>query len=157
MFTKKIVYGNSPSTLDAEAIKTILNTNWNGNNFSSLIWGNTDRLTDEIRKLMIDAFMKGLSPIEIARELRKKFNVLRVQAETLARTEATQVANSTAAKRYKEMGLTSYQFSAHIDSRTSEICKEFNKKVFLLDDYEPGLNAPPMHPNCRSAILPVLE
>jgi len=154
---RKIKYGNSPSTLDADAVKTILNMEWNGENFSSRIWGNTDRLAAKIKELLIDAFIKGKNPVEIARELRKAFNVTRVQAETLARTEATQVANTTAIKRYREMGLTKYQFSAHIDSRTTEICKNFNKKIFPLKDYKPGENAPPMHYNCRSGILPIEE
>ena len=90
----------------------------------------------------------------MARELRKKYNVAKSRAEAIVRTDGTAVVNNATLQRYKEFGLTKYQFQAHIDSRTTEICKSQNGKVYDIEDYTPGINAPPMHVNCRSVITP---
>ena len=57
---------------------------------------------------------------------------------------------------YKECGLERYEFSAHLDNRTSEICAEMDGKIFDLKDAQAGTNLPPMHPFCRSSTVPVL-
>jgi len=151
---RKINFGNTSGTFDEKAVRTLINMKIDGENFSTRIWGNTDRLSEKLKETLMDGFIRGSSSAEMARELRKAFNVTRAQAETLLRSESTLVANLTAAKRYMEEGLTKYQYLAYIDGKTTEICKRLNKKVFLLKDYKPGTNAPPMHANCRSAIVP---
>ena len=37
---------------------------------------------------------------------------------------------------------------------TSEICQEMDGKIFNVKDGIPGDNVPPLHPNCRSTIVP---
>ena len=43
---------------------------------------------------------------------------------------------------------------AKIDKKTSKICHSLNDKVFKVKDMIPGINAPPMHPWCRSTTVP---
>ncbi|HAC2411864.1 TPA_asm: phage head morphogenesis protein [Listeria monocytogenes] len=155
----KYVYRNATkglasSTLDEKAIENILALKWEGGNYSSRIWKGIDRLALKLKESLVRGFVGGLSASEMARYLRKDFNVSRSQSETLLRTESGHVANLTTLQGYKEMGLTEYQFSAHLDNRTSKVCKSLNNQIFLIKDYQPGLNAPPMHPNCRSTIVP---
>ena len=50
-----------------------------------------------------------------------------------------------------------YEFLAAIDSRTSPQCREHNGATYLLKDAKVGTNYPPLHPNCRSTVIPVLE
>jgi SPP1 gp7 family putative phage head morphogenesis protein len=152
---KKIRFGNSSSTLNEPTLKEMLQQKWNAGNYSSRIWGNTDTLVDDLKTAMERGFIRGDNPVVVARELRKKYNVAKARAETLTRTEGTFIANSATLRRYREAGLTKYQYLAHLDSRTTEICRQLNDTVYLIKDYQPGLNAPPMHPNCRSAIVPV--
>lgn len=151
---KKVVFGNSPSTLSPHILKEILGRPWNGINYSQSLWGNTDKLAEDLRKIFLMGFKKGLGPAEMARLLRKKYNVQRAQAETIIRTDGTNVINNATAERYRQAGLTKYQFWAHIDSRTTETCKDLHRDIFLLEDYQPGMNAPPMHYGCRSSIVP---
>ncbi|HAR6195904.1 TPA: phage head morphogenesis protein, partial [Staphylococcus pseudintermedius] len=33
-------------------------------------------------------------------------------------------------------------------------CRHYDKKVFKVKDMVPGVNAPPMHPHCRSTTVP---
>lgn len=71
-------------------------------------------------------------------------------------TETNYIANQAELDGYKECGLERYEFSAHLDNRTSEICAEMDGKVFDLKDAQAGTNLPPMHPFCRSSTVPVL-
>lgn len=43
-----------------------------------------------------------------------------------------------------------YEVVATLDSRTSDICREMDGKVFDMKEYQVGLTAPPFHCNCRS-------
>ncbi|MDF0230570.1 polymorphic toxin type 50 domain-containing protein, partial [Staphylococcus pseudintermedius] len=47
-----------------------------------------------------------------------------------------------------------YEFVAKRDEKTSKICRHYDKKVFKVKDMVPGVNAPPMHPHCRSTTVP---
>ncbi|MDU2281948.1 minor capsid protein, partial [Staphylococcus sp.] len=46
-----------------------------------------------------------------------------------------------------------YKYVAKIDKKTSKICHSLNGKVFKVKDMMPGVNAPPMHPWCRSTTV----
>lgn len=46
-----------------------------------------------------------------------------------------------------------YKYVAKIDKKTSKICHSLNGKVFKVKDMIPGVNAPPMHPWCRSTTV----
>lgn len=151
---RKVAFGNSASTLNLPALKQLIETPFNGKNYSQSIWGNVDDLAEDLRRLLIQSFIKGTNPNDLARELRKKYNVAKGRAEAIVRTDGTNIINNATAKRYIEAGLTKYDFLAHIDSRTTETCKSLNGKTFELKDYQPGTNAPPMHVNCRSTIIP---
>lgn len=154
---RKVGQGLSASTLNKPALEQLVKTPFNGRNYSESIWGNTDELAKDLRDVFKKGFVKGQGPADMARELRKKYNVSKSRAETIVRTDGTNIINNATAKRYMEAGLSKYDFHAHIDDRTTETCKSLNKKTFLLKDYEPGKNAPPMHYNCRSTIIPTEE
>ncbi len=46
------------------------------------------------------------------------------------------------------------KYVAKIDSKTSKLCHSLNGKIFKVKDMIPGVNAPPMHPWCRSTTVP---
>ncbi|ULW86590.1 minor capsid protein [Staphylococcus aureus] len=55
----------------------------------------------------------------------------------------------------KELGEDGeYKYVAKIDSETSKLCHSLNGKIFKVKDMIPGVNAPPMHPWCRSTAVP---
>ncbi|MHB9649271.1 minor capsid protein [Weissella paramesenteroides] len=149
-----LVAGNAIKTLNNREIETILNMEWSGANYSSRIWRNNDVLANKLKDELVKAAINGNNPVVTARQLRKIFDSTKANTERLVRTESTYVANSTTAKRYEEMGVEEYEFTAVMDSRTSTICREMNGETFKLKYFQPGTNAPAMHPNCRSTIVP---
>lgn len=50
-----------------------------------------------------------------------------------------------------------FKFVAVLDARTSDICRSMNGKVFPMKDFKIGITVPPLHPNCRSVIIPATE
>ena len=152
---KKIMGGNG-GALNEPALKELINTPFNGYNYSEQIWGNTDALAKDLREVLKRGFIRGASPREMAAELAKKYNVARARAQTLIRTDGTAIVNRSAIKRYEESGLEFYRISVHMDNRTSQICKRIHSedKRYRIDEFETGVTAPPFHYNCRSAVIP---
>lgn len=146
-------------TLSPHVLEEILKTKWEGYNYSEALWGNTDNLAKELKKVFQKGFIRGSGPRKMAQEIRKTFNVAKYRAETLVRTDGTFVVTNATAKRYQDAGLEKYKILVHLDNRTTEICKGIYKedKVYYFKDYEPGETAPPFHFSCRSGIIPVYE
>lgn len=140
---RKITGGNSQSTLNKPALEQIVKTPFNGKNYSDSIWGNIDTLAKDLKKVLTQGFIRGSGPADMARELRKKYNVAKSRAEAIVRTDGTNVINLSAAKRFEEFGLTRYKNNVHVDSRTTDICLQVNRenKSYLLSEYQPGVTA----------------
>ena len=152
---RKIMGGNS-GALNEPALKELINTPFNGYNYSEQVWGNTDALAKDLREVLKRGFIRGDDVRSMASELAKKYNVARARAQTLIRTDGTAIVNRSAIKRYEESGLKYYRISVHLDNRTSQICKRINRenKLYRIDEFETGVTAPPFHYNCRSAVIP---
>ena len=153
---RKISGGLSDSTLNEPALEQLVKTPFEGYNYSQQVWGNVDHLARDLHKTLTRGFVKGFSPHEMATEIRKRHDVARHRAETLVRTDGSMVINNATLKRYKDVGLKFYRIHVHIDSRTSDICMNISKldKAYKLSEAQPGYNMPPLHPNCRSTIVP---
>lgn len=152
---KKAMGGNS-GALNEPALKELINTPFNGRNYSQQVWGNTDDLARDLRDVLKRGFIRGDDVRSMAGELAKKYNVARSRAQTLIRTDGTAIVNRSAIKRYEESGLEFYRISVQMDNRTSQICKRIHSedKRYRIDEFETGATAPPFHYNCRSAVIP---
>lgn len=152
---RKAMGGNS-GALNEPALKELINTPFNGRNYSQQVWGNTDDLARDLRDVLKRGFIRGDDVRSMAGELAKKYNVARSRAQTLIRTDGTAIVNRSAIKRYEESGLEFYRISVQMDNRTSQICKRIHSedKRYRIDEFETGVTAPPFHYNCRSAVIP---
>lgn len=152
---RKIMGGNS-GALNEPALKELINTPFNGYNYSEQVWGNTDNLAKDLREVLKRGFIRGDDVRSMASEIAKKYNVARSRAQTLIRTDGTAIVNRSAIKRYEETGLKYYRISVHLDNRTSDTCRAIAKenKRYRIDEFETGITAPPFHYNCRSAVIP---
>ena len=141
-----------------EAIKKIIEYPYAGKMFSDRIWDNKDALVKYIQQDLTVGIIRGDSIQKMARQLKKDLNVLYYQAERLVRTETNYAMNQGHLKGYADSGVVEkYEFLAAIDSRTSKLCKNQNGKVYKLSDAVVGVNFPPLHPHCRSTVIPILE
>lgn len=141
-----------------EAIKKIIEYPYAGKMFSDRIWDNKDALVKYIQQDLTVGIIRGDSIQKMSRQLKKDLNVLYYQAERLVRTETNYAMNQAHLKGYKDSGVVEkYEFLAAHDKRTSELCRDLDGEMFELSKAVVGENYPPMHPNCRSTVVPVLE
>lgn len=152
---KKAMSGRT-GTINEPALKELVKTPFNGYNYSQQLWGNTDNLVKDLKKVLKTGFVRGDHPRTIARDLAQKYKVANSRAETLVRTDGTMIVNRSAVQRYKDAGLKYYRILVHLDNRTTEICKRIHAedKRYLIDEMQVGVNAPPFHFNCRSGVMP---
>nr|WP_247931628.1 minor capsid protein [Streptococcus oralis] len=143
-------------TINEPALKELVKTPFNGYNYSQQLWGNTDNLVKDLKKVLKAGFVRGDHPRTMARDLAQKYKKANSRAETLIRTDGTMIVNRAAVNRYKDAELKYYRILVHLDNRTTEICKRIHAedKRYLIDEMQAGVNAPPFHFNCRSGVIP---
>lgn len=144
------------STLNTKTIEKILETKFEGKNYSERIWANSDKLADSLKDILAKAIATGQEPEKTIRELMERFNVSHSNANRLVRTETNYFENRAELESYKEMGFEKFKFLATLDERTSEICRSMDGKEFYVKNAIQGDNVPPLHPYCRSTITPVV-
>lgn len=144
--------------LSDKNIKAIVNSNFGGVNWSTRLWNDMDDVRSEVERITTNVVTRGRHPFEYVPEFKKKTNTTTHNAKRLLITESARVQTEAQKLSYKEsVGEDGeYKFVAKIDKKTSKICKHHNDKVYKVKDMVPGVNAPPMHPFCRSTTVPVV-
>lgn len=147
------------STISTANAKQMINSSWlaDGKTFSQRIWGNTEKLVETLNEQLIHCVITGKKPTELVKLLEERFDVSYKQAKTLVKTEVAHIETAAAAQRYKDYGLDKYEFLGRDEHDIGCACKRLNGKEFLYSEMVIGKNAPPLHPNCRCAIIPVID
>lgn len=141
-----------------EKIKTVLDRPWSGANFSERIWSNTDKLAQTVKQEIVNGMIQGINLQTMTKRVSERFETAKKNdVERLLRTEVNYTLNQATLDGYKEAGIERYEFSATLDSRTSQICSELNGEIFEIKKIAVGLNYPPMHPRCRSTTIPIID
>jgi len=127
-------------------------------------WHGIKGASQELQLKIYDQVSEGVankeSQSQITQRVKETFKGAKdVQAKRIARTETNRFINAGKNQAFIESGVEGTKiFRAHIDSKTSEICKRLNKQQIPFDSEfkDPKTNItyayPPCHPNCRSTI-----
>lgn len=143
--------------LNDAALTKIINKKWvNGQNFSDRVWANTEAVSKYMQNEFKNSIIRGDSYEKNIQALQRKFGVNRPNAKRLIYTEGTFVMNEASMTAF-EGEYEEYEYFAHLDIKTSEICKNLHGKRFKISEREAGVNFPPMHVRCRSTYTIVLE
>lgn len=140
-----------------EQVMRAARENWQHSDFSDRIWADKDKLIQEAREVIEEGFARNKGAMDMATDLMTRMNVSHSNALRLVRTEFNHLSNQAALAEYKANGVKKYKFVAAIDNRTCSVCHELNGKVFNIDEARVGVNFPPIHPNCRSVTVPVID
>ncbi|WP_438435416.1 minor capsid protein [Gorillibacterium sp. sgz500922] len=156
---KGVGIGTTFAKLDPRQIEATLVKPWapDGRNFSSRIWSDRDKLVNELQTTLTQNLINGSASDKVISDFAKRMGVSKSHAERLILTESAYFAGSSRLDAYKEMGLSEYEYTATLDSRTSDICRGMDNKRFKLADAQAGTNYPPLHARCRSTTVPVIE
>ncbi|EHA6096714.1 phage head morphogenesis protein [Staphylococcus pseudintermedius] len=137
-------------------VEAIVYSNFGKLNWSERLWNNQDELRKDVERMASHVMLRGRHPYEFVPEIRKKQQQTVANTKRLLITEAARVQTEAQKLHYLEtMGDDAeYEFVAKRDEKTSKICRHYDKKVFKVKDMVLGVNAPPMHPHCRSTTVP---
>ena len=152
------VLGESLDVTDTKLIKDIINGSFSSSTFSERLWGNTQYLANSLDTLLTQSIINGRHPNDVARELRRQFDISQKQAERLMRTESARVHAECAVKSMDKNSVTKYEWVSEPSS--CKICGPLNGKIFEVKGAEFGnVNHPlfPLHPNCRCAVISVIN
>jgi SPP1 gp7 family putative phage head morphogenesis protein len=104
------------------------------------------------RRLEVEAalsmyYEKGYTADRVARALETFFDDDPTAARRFARTATNDIYNRAHLDRYTDSGVVDgVQFSAHIDDRTSDICRVLDGTIWAVNSDE--IKLPPRHFNC---------
>lgn len=144
------------STLDDRKISKVINKPWatDGKNFSERIWGNRQKLVNELHNTLTQNIILGKSPQKSIDEITKKMNTSKASAGRLIMTEQAFFSSAAQKDCFVELDVEQFEIVATLDSRTSEICRGMDGKHFPMSEWKIGVTAPPFHVNCRSTTVP---
>lgn len=154
---KNLGYEFNFSNINPKYIDTLLHANWSGKNYSERIWSNTKELSKQIKEELLIGILTGKSERDMQKEISEKFQVGNYKARRLIQTESAYMSTMMDLQAYKEVDIDIVKFVAMHDLKTSKICQRHDGKYIKIKDTVVGSNIPPLHPNCRSFIVPVID
>ena len=147
------------AALDEKQINKVINKPWaaDGKNFSDRIWGNRQKLVNELNTELTRNIITGSDPQKAIDAIARKMNVSKVNAGRLVMTEEAFFSSAAQKDCFNELDVEQFEIVATLDSHTSDICQDMDGKHFPMDKYEVGATAPPFHVNCRSTTCPYFD
>lgn len=144
--------------LKPSLVKAIINSSFQNVSWSKRLWKDMDQTRKIVERTVSHTLLRGRHPNEFVSELRKKLDVGNYKARRLLLTETARAQTEAQKIHYEEtLGKDAeYEYVAMIDNRTTKTCKKLDGKKFKVVDMVPGINAPPMHPFCRSVTIPAV-
>ncbi|MHA1302983.1 MAG: minor capsid protein [Candidatus Heimdallarchaeaceae archaeon] len=143
--------GTSFNLLTEPQVLSLIRNEVNGQNFSTRIWNNRDKLANVVNQTLKTGITQGLSNGEMTKRISENMKSGQKVTARLLRTEVTNSMAQAAKISYERSGIVKeYIYIATLDNLTSSICTALDGEVFKVSEAVAGLNYPPMHPNCRS-------
>lgn len=136
--------------MSTKQVRNVLDSRWQGSNYSKRIWDDTDLLAKKLEELFTVEAITGMSERDMVKEIQQVFDVSRGVARRLIRTEANYMAGQGKLKGWIAQGVEYYVIVATLDLRTSKICMEQDGKKYKVTEAKVGVNYVPFHPFCRS-------
>lgn len=147
------------ATLDEKQISKIINKPWavDGKNFSERIWGNRQKLVNELNTELTRNVILGQDPQKAIDAIARKMNTSKNVAGRLVMTEEAFFSSAAQKDCFAELDVEQFEIVATLDSHTSDICREMDGKHFPMSQWEVGVTAPPFHVWCRSTTVPFFD
>lgn len=125
-----------------------------GRTFDERIGQDARQMKGALAREVEQGLARGDDAEQIAQRVAKEMGIAQSAAMRLVRTECSAIGSRASLEAYKECGVEKFKFVATLDAGTCSVCGGLNGQVFLVEDFEVGVNAPPMHPNDRCTTAP---
>jgi len=112
----------------------------------------------ELRSILTEGIQRGDSVTTIANQIREAFKITAYRSELIARAETIKAYNWSTREAIKAGAVTKrYKWITARDDRVDQHCKKLEGKMFDVNDPNSPMPVTDTHPNCRCAIVPVVE
>lgn len=148
-------YSSAFATVNSKVVENALTYPWSGANFSDRLWKHKFELLNQLRETLTTGLIRGESVQDMSKRLAERMNASRSNALRLIRTESSHIHNTAELDAYKACGFEEYEYMASFGERTCDVCGGLDGRRFKLSDKQPGVNFPPLHPNCRCTTIAV--
>lgn len=147
------------SALDDKQISKVINKPWavDGKNFSERIWGNRQKLVNELNNTLTQNIILRKDPQKAIDEIARKMNTSKTNAGRLVMTEEAFFSSAAQKDCFDELDVEQFEIVATLDSHTSDICRGMDGKHFKMSEWKVGETAPPFHVHCRSTTVPYFD
>ena len=121
----------------------------------------TQETNDQLQNILSNAVSEGMSIPKASKEVAKLFDNFGYRSDRIARTEIIRASNFASEESFKESGVVEgKEWLATLDERTGDLDAALDGSVAKLGkDFHAGGESvpyPPLHPNCRCTIIPVI-
>ncbi len=156
---KGVGVGWSFDKLDQRLIDKVINNPWSqsGDRFSDVIWKDKKKLLNGLETDLTQGLILGKDPQKVIDSMSKKLNTSKSVTGRLVMTESAFFSQQAQHDAFGALGVEKYEIVATLDSRTSELCRWMDGKVFKRSEWEVGVTAPPFHPWCRTTTVPYFD
>ena len=154
------ILGETVSVADTtKRADNIVNASFFNATYSERIWSHQDRLRSMISIELQKGLIAGVGSREMARRIKREFDVSMSDAHRLMVTELRRIQTDVAMDSYKRSGVERYVYMA-VNPRACPICKALNGKDYPVEGAEIANEEhplPPMHPNCHCTTAPYVD
>jgi SPP1 gp7 family putative phage head morphogenesis protein len=134
-------------------VEAALKYPWSGENYSSRIWANKDKLARELKDTVTQGIIQGKGVTQMTNAVKEAMGSGAYETRRLVRTEAMHMINQGHLDAYKKAGRKKVEWLAAKDERTCPTCGELHEQRFEIGEEPPC----PAHPHCRCRWIPVVE
>ncbi len=151
-------FGKNFYSINSDIVKQFVGVPWcNGENFSTRIWNDTQKLAETLNQQIAQGFARGDSYERLTKQLQDRFKrVNKRDAYRLIYTEGTYVMAESSMQPFTQ-DFQKYRIVTAEDDRVCPVCSGISSEVFEIEDRQPGTNFPPFHPYCRCTFTVVVE
>lgn len=133
-------------------MEQLLRKQWEGSNFSTRLWKNTQVLVTNLNDILTNGLIQGKTITEMAIQLNNAMNTGFNICHRLVRSETMHYLNESSLRAYIDSGVKKVQLWAAVDERTCPRCGVKHGNPYIIKD-APVL---PLHANCRCTYIPVM-
>ena len=148
--------GFEVNQIDTKTLEKVLANPWATDdiNFSERIHKDKTKLVNNLQTELVQSIIRGTPQDKIVKSFANRMNISLHNAGRLIATESAYFATLGEKDSMTNLGVQQYEILATLDSKTSDICRHMDGKIFDMKDFKVGITAPPLHVWCRSCTIP---
>ncbi len=137
----------------AKSMRQLVNASFLGATWSERLWTDQAALRAELDTLLNRGIIQGKNPKVLARELRKKFDVSKNDAERLMITELSRIQTEVQKDAFRQLGVEKMEWVC--EPGACPKCSPLDGEVRTEEEWSMSVYSIPRHPRCRCSFTAV--